>query len=127
MKLSRFKTLKKELDDRESVADVLLDEEFIPPNKSAAFTPYDAIVCIYKSSTESIRKNSSPSLNRVVERNSTSSVESHVKEELLSDVAYDRVTGVTDNHTAEDGDYLAYISLESFEEYKERWDNTQQD
>lgn len=122
-KLERFKKARKQLIENKEVVDVLLDEDFIPPNKSAAFTPYDAVICLNHSSKEnSYSSDSEPSLSRVIRRNSSdgNDVMSYI-EERMDGLEYDRIIGHEKNQTSEPGEYLVYISLESFKEYKQRW------
>lgn len=113
-KLTLFLDMKKSLQDEESVLSVQIDEEFIPPHKSAAYTPYDAVICLdgklLDKEEGKSRKNSEPSLDRIIKRNKIETKE-EVVEDMLQDIKYEDITGVTENNMSEPGDYLAYISL----------------
>lgn len=108
----KYEKLRKEIEDEPIVDKVMIDEEFIPPHKSAAFTPYDCVLCV------------TPSYGNVIITGSSSVVEDDVFEQvegLIEDVEYDRIVAVNANQTSEPGDFLVYVSLETFEEYKSRW------
>jgi hypothetical protein len=110
-KLTLYRELKDEIEDEEYVESVQLDEDFVTPDKSAAFTPYDAVICI-EDDIENYENDYSggPSLNRIIDRNSNEKVENKVKE-MLEDVDYEEINGITENSMSELGDYLVYISL----------------
>lgn len=113
--LDKFESVKDELEDREYVSQVMLDEEFIPPHKSAAFTPYDCIVCIDYQTDATVADKETYRDEKLLQ-----DIESKVEEELSEDV-YDKIITVVYNETSEPGNILAYMSLETFEEYKSRW------
>lgn len=110
-KLRLYRDLKDDIEDEEYVVSVQLDEDFITPDKSAAFTPYDAVICI-EDDVENNKNDysSGPSLNRIIDRNSNTKVENEVKD-MLEDVDYEEITGITENNMSEPGDYLVYVSL----------------
>lgn len=113
--LDKFESLKDELEDREYVSQIMLDEEFIPPHKSAAFTPYDCIVCIdYEKDVTVTDKEAYRDEKQLQD------VEKKIGR-VLSENIYDKIINVVYNDTSEPGNILAYISLETFEEYKSRW------
>lgn len=112
-KLDLFIDMKKSLQDEEFVLSVQIDEDFIPPHKSAAYTPYDAVICLDKRLVDekvNVTKNSEPSLNRIIKRNKTENKKEFIKD-VLQDIEYKEITGVTENNMNEPGDYIAYISL----------------
>jgi hypothetical protein len=113
-KLSLFLNMKKELQDEEGVLSVQIDEEFIPPHKSAAYTPYDAVICLDESVVDEEEskssKNAEPSLDRIIKRNNIE-VKKKVVKDMLQDIEYEDITGITENNMSEPGDYLAYVSL----------------
>lgn len=112
----RINAVKNSLEDKDYIADVMLDEEFIPPHKSAAFTPYDCIICVddLQEGSSVVKDENYGGEERLDE------IEEKIKHDL-SDEIYHEVVGVVYNDTGEAGDILVYISLESFEEYKSRW------
>lgn len=113
MKLERFKKCKSIVESADYVNYALLDEDYIPPNKSASFTPYDMVICA--DNPESALFRSDTSLQET---------KKDLEEELieiLPEEHYDTIVGTEVNSTSEDGEYLVYISLETFEEYKSRW------
>lgn len=113
-KLSLFLDMEKNLEDEDCVLSVQIDEEFVPPHKSAAYTPYDAVICLDEKFVDEVgdnpRKNAKPSLDRIIKRNKTDSKVDAV-EDMLQDIEYEDITGITENNMSEPGDYLAYISL----------------
>lgn len=112
-KLDLFTDLKNHLQTKNCVKRVQLDEDFIPPHKSASHTPYDAILCLddsFMNEQPAVGRETDPSLNRIIEQNACEDKEQAVKK-LLRGVMYEEITGVTENTTSEPGDYLAYISL----------------
>lgn len=108
----RYNKIRQKIQDRPIIEKVMIDEEFIPPNKSAAFTPYDCVICV------------TPEYQDVVTSGGVTVTEDDVSkkvEDMIEDVEYDRIVGTTTNKTSEPGDFLVYLSLETFEEYKSRW------
>lgn len=106
MKLERYRKLRDALDDHPVVIDVLLDEDFIPPHKQAAFVPYDAII---QFDTEQAFDGTDYSPDQI---------EDYL---WIEDVEYNEVINIEEHEMSLDGDYVAYVSLETFEEYKSRW------
>ena len=113
--LDKFRSVKQDLEDKEYVIQVVIDEEFIPPHKSAAFTPYDCIVCIDYQDNVTVTGE-----DNYRDKDQLETIEDNIKQELSDDI-YDRIINVVYNDTSEPGNILAYISLETFEEYKSRW------
>ena len=108
----RYNKLRQEIEDNPIIEKVMIDEEFIPPNKSAAFTPYDCVLCV------------TPEYKNVITSGGVKFEKGNVSEkvkDMIEEVEYDRIVGTTVNETSEPGDFLVYISLETFEEYKSRW------
>jgi biotin synthase-related radical SAM superfamily protein len=110
--IERFNEVKSLLENEEIVHKVLLDEDFIPPHKSAAFVPYDCIVCVTPLYENWITSGNA----EFNEKELVEYIESNIEK-----VNYEKIISATENKTSEPGDFLVYISLESFEEYKSRW------
>lgn len=90
----RYDSLRNSISEVDGVTKVELDEEWIPPHKMAAFTPYDAIVSL--EDTEELWTQTN-------------------FEELIDEygVRYDRVITL---ESAGDGTHEAFISLATGEE-----------
>lgn len=104
--LNKYEALREEIKENKDVQKIMVDEQFIPPHKSAAFTPYDCVICI------------DPTFPDVIQAADISVKKEEISqkiESMISNVEYDRIVGTTVNDTAEPGDYLVYISLVAFE------------
>lgn len=108
----RYRELRQSVQDSPIIDKIMIDEEFIPPHKSAAFTPYDCVLCV------------TPNYNDIITSGEASVDSSEVSQDvegLIEDVKYDRIVATNINETSEPGEFLVYVSLETFEEYKSRW------
>lgn len=85
------------LNEREDVVDVRLDEEFNPPHKPAAFSPYDIVLQL----SDPIY----PGEDEWTEENVAAMLSSH-------GVTFDKVINVEDDKHSDD--VLVFISLEEF-------------
>lgn len=113
--IERFKNVKNTLDEKEYIIDIMIDEKFIPPHKSAAFTPYDCVLLV-----KDIEEMSIIEQNDFRDDDKLEKVEDKIKSSL-SENDYYEIINTEYNDTSEDGDILVFIALESFEEYKSRW------
>lgn len=99
LKGKRFDELQRVLRDRPDVAEIELDEDFIPPHKQAGFIPYDVIL----------------HLDTPVYGSETEWDEDSVTAMLHSNgLEFDRVINVEDQSNSEL--QLAFVSLQTSEE-----------
>lgn len=94
LELSRYNELEHVLTNVDDVTGVSHAEDYVPPHKSAGFTPYDAVVALDE------------------EHWGAGDVEEFLADH---DLTFDRVTGVGRNDSQHPGDALAFVSLVHFE------------
>lgn len=90
LEVKRYEELKSAAPDIDEITGVTHAEDYIPPHKMAGFVPYDAIVALGDAHWGA------------------------GDVEMLFDdhgVAYDRITGITENDSRLEGEQLAFVSL----------------
>lgn len=90
LEIARYKALKEAVEDWDEVIGVIDAETYVPPHKSAAFTPYDAVV-----SFKEVHWGSGD-------------VEALFDER---EIEYDYICGFTENDSRLEGEGLAFVSL----------------
>lgn len=107
MKIKKFNIFKRHNQSNPYVENIMLDEDYLPPHKSAAFVPYDSVIFISPSYNYDKGILSHASMSEINLKKNIENYVSHISDK--------HIISVEKNQTQIKGDYMIFISLGSVE------------
>jgi hypothetical protein len=107
MKIKKFSRFKKHNRSNPYVENIMLDEDYLPPHKPAAFVPYDSVIFISPSYNYDKGVLSYASMSETDLKKNIENYVSHISDK--------HIISIEKNQTQIKGDYMIFISLESVE------------